>query len=90
MVQFVTNEDLLKAYMRWSEASPLKDDGSWSAFLGHPTGFPSLPPYPAFQTFKWEVPDIGAERVRLLCDSPHWYAIVRAIVVKETAEIFER
>lgn len=89
MVKFVKNEDLLKAYMRWESAWPFQtNEEAWAEFLGQPTGLAELPPDPMYLHFSWEVPDIGAERVRMLCDSPHWYALLKAMAIKEVQKIF--
>lgn len=91
MAKFVNNEDLLKAYMRWEEAAPLllRGPGEWERFLGFPDGYSGAQPEARFHRIAWEIPDIGAERVRMLCDSPHWRTMLKVMAIKEAAAMFE-
>lgn len=87
MVQFVSNEDMLTAYLRWKETCPPSRHGAgeWKRFLGFPKGYKAMKPKMINAGICWEVPDMGAERVKIICNSPHWYAMIRAMLAKELA-----
>lgn len=73
----VKESDLKNAHGRWLEVwnSPLLCD--WSRFLGE-QHFPLRADESLWGEIRWMINDVGAERVRLINESPYWRTLLKA------------
>lgn len=81
-VEYVKHHEVLTAYHRWKEAWPCPDVCDWHCF----TGFLESPsPWKQERDGGYVVfgyPAQGARRIRLIANSPHYKALLRAIAVQ--------